>query len=311
MKFADWGKIPERLKGQENQLNWIEKIIISFYVTQARIKKMKLCISFDKNGKKIELEQLDQLCSHSVVIPMSAPEVYHSRESLPRKDIKPYIHTMFIGTKKSWPIAKKIMKKSKDFKVNIDKVCTWLEYLKNVHPYYKNVIIPFGKKRETLSESYNNQIAEIINTSLVATDPQTHYMERKIGSDYAAAPVYKDGTDDAFSVNPGEHDFLLVPSMAQPDAETQLLQLMYDKMNIDKKFHANDPYLVKKVASGFSCEFDNNPKIISCTFPYLFPLGLDSKKMRGSGTVKKDIVKRWMTFKKGSYLKKKVRNHRK
>ena len=301
MKFADWGKIPERLRGRKMQLNWLEKLTISFYITTARVKKMKLCYTNDKNGNKIELERLDKLCSHSVAIPMSAPEVHFSREKLPRANIKPYVHTMFVGTNKSWAVAKKIMKKSQNMKIDINKICEWLEYLKNVHPLYKKIKLPSEYKKKYLAEEYKKQIDDIIDSTLVATDPQTHYMERRIGSDYAAAATVENMTEDAFSVDPGEQDFLLVPAMAQPDAESQLLELMYKKMKIDEKYYPDDPFIVKKISDRFSCEFENNPKIISGSFPYLFPLGLDRHKLRGSGTVKKDIVKRWMTFYRDNY----------
>ena len=47
---------------------------------------------------------------------------------------------MFVGTNKSWAVAKEIMKKSQNMKIDINKICEWLEYLKNVHQYVQQYV---------------------------------------------------------------------------------------------------------------------------------------------------------------------------
>ena len=288
LAFADWGRIPEYLP----KLTELDKLAISKYVTHTRIEPLRLF--YGVGQLKIQ--------GHGICIPLSDPELRATNKTasdLPRRNISEHYSLFFIGSKEKWNIAKNLQINYGDLKVNVENICAWLRFLKEVHPLYKNVRIPGKAERYELEEVYAKEVQSIIDNAVIDEDKLTQKLIDMNSSDVARQCPNLGQPDSAVKHHGAlpSKNILLISSTGDDVLEQRIIKQLFDKIEKSKKPAAEDePFLEKKCLSYLPNEFANNPQIISGAFPYLFPRGLNKDIIESSATVPERVVKRWLTF---------------
>ena len=121
--------------------------------------------------------------------------------------------TLFVGTKVSFEAAKQIRENLKYLRVDVEKVCAWLEFLKLTNPHYKNVKIPTAVEREEYKKMFKKEVDEIWENSIIADDALTEKMEEVIAANYT----------NAKKNNETIQNVMAFPGTSQPEYRSRIL----------------------------------------------------------------------------------------
>jgi hypothetical protein len=190
---------------------------------------------------------------------ISFPQESASLEAavFPRTDIADNIRVQFIGGLTDWSGAIPLLSGTNSFghlTLRRDVVCKWLEFLKRTHPQYADVVLDFSEDR------WSSVLAAqqtIIDAAVISADEATRVVDEAARDDVAAdvgqvgVPVENGGIQISDAC---------VGSNAPDYNEAARRKDVLDFLKLSA---GNRPV----------SEFDDNEKLITGAFPWIFPFG--------------------------------------
>ncbi len=208
--------------------------VIKLFVGDAMATKISgHCISFPQEGASLEAAVF------------------------PRADIADNIRVQFIGGLTDWSGAIPLLSGTNSFghlTLRRDVVCKWLEFLKKTHPQYADVVLDFSEDR------WSSVLAAqqtILDAAVISADEATRVVDEAARDDVAAdvgqvgVPVGNGGIQISDAC---------VGSNAPDYNEAARRKDVLDFLKLSA---GNRPV----------SEFDDNEKLITGAFPWIFPFG--------------------------------------
>ena len=277
----DIGKIPSHLK----KLTFGEKLAIS--KTIAFIPQIQFKPVFGKSNKGIK--------GHAFCIRTSQNQIISSIvNKLPRHDLAEVIQVLLHGKKNTWSIAKKLIQQG-PLNIRIDVIIPWLIWLKEIkNPEFINVTIPDAKDTKEIQQiqmMLQNSVKQLLENAVTTDSGHVDRMSQHIRSNTLDE---LDGLNQNLDTSI-IRNILISTEPQSKEPMHDILQNIKNKLNQEAKNNTADSELKKVIENELLNEYTENHKIISCSFPYIFPLGIKDA-ITSTVTFTKQLRETWLLF---------------
>ena len=248
-----------------------------------------------------------KVVGHVVVLPTSSNrKIWDSLTcTLPRMDVAEYNKIMFLGTprKYSQQVASRLNIKRFSFQLKV--ATQYLIALRQVNSKFADETV----YHDIPDLEWEMRRIAIQDEVIYETDKTVRQVEEYIRSDVAKGwetrtPVSVQQLNK--TVDNEIREVMVMSNMEEADPEESMLTGI---LNLEKEKQSRDaidrpmPLRIQDTAVN---EYLDNPRLLSLSFPVLFPLGLTARQIRGTGLLKQSTIRRLLLSADGRFARNKT-----